>query len=207
MVKERMVRAFSRNSGQDLVRARAAIADLTGGRMPLLSQPSFHRPRMMLPFEMALEDAGYSYTLGFDSPDEGFHDLRVKAWKGTFALDVRSRTRIYIPDDLPEAGEFSRQRADLFSTALDATRIGLTAVDGSLLVNLADLTLTREGSGRWRGSVIVATLEASNEVSIDLSDQQRQAALDTGLKLSLPAGKRILVQDQASGALGSITLP
>jgi len=182
----------------------------------------------------AINDAEVTYTLGFYAPqgalDGTFHDLRVKVRGGG---DVRARKGYFAS---AESAPSEKQRMDslrqLFGNPLDATGVGLTAgplVDTpepgiyrlTLTVELSDLHL-QQMEDSWEGSIDVGfSFESAKPpgfkvttVPIHLAQDQLKAALEQGITIQetidargATGRLRVAVQDQATGAAGSVWVP
>jgi VWFA-related protein len=179
----------------------------------------------------AINDAEVTYTLGFYAPqgalDGSFHDLRVKVRGGG---DVRARKGYFAS---VEAAPTEKQRMDalrqLFGNPLDATGVGLTAgpledtpepgvYRLALTVELSDLHL-QQMEDSWEGSIDVGfSFESAKPpgfrvttLPIHLAQDRLKAALEHGIVVQetidargATGRLRVAVQDQATGAAGSV---
>jgi VWFA-related protein len=178
----------------------------------------------------AADDSEITYTLGFapsdDSFDDKFHKLTVKVdrkgvdvrfRKGYFAM--RAQTEPSVPETVTQ----------LLQSPLDATAVGLTAearpdtsqpghYDVRAVVDLRGVQLTH-ANGLSSGSVDISLfIEGTQSIRtlnrrFEIPDEQLAAALQSGLEVkdSLNAGGnarslRVVVQDRATGAGGSVRL-
>jgi VWFA-related protein len=211
------------DSGLDTMNTLAA---LTGGRA------FYHDNGIAESIQKAIEDAEVTYTLGFYPPDDafdgGFHKLTVKVNRR--GLDVRSRSGYFASKAGLDSAASRPTLTQLLDDSLDATVIGLRAnavPDASqtgswvvrAIIDLHDLELSHE-NGRATGDVDVSFfVDDARSVrtithKIDLSEAQFAAALDAGITVdnSIPADAkareiRIVVQDHATGAAGSVRVP
>jgi VWFA-related protein len=184
----------------------------------------------------AMDDAEVSYTLGFyapDTPDETFHDIKVKVDRA--GIETRHRKGYFFgKEKVPAEKDRMAIVREAAATALDATAIGLMAGiervaeprPGSfhiaLKLNLQDFSLENR-DGKWKGAADVAFVSqaldgkpldvASKTVTFDLTDEAYQARLRDGVFLEHvvePNAKlnriRVVVLDHQSAALGSISL-
>jgi VWFA-related protein len=210
--------SWGRNSMVDFLRAEGTILSLTGGRRLLVIPGRILNK--VTPFALALEDAEFSYTVGFQPAvsDESLHDLAVGVVKKPASVfdaavfDVHTRAWYFASrPGTPDRAHLAQERSELLASPLDATQIEIRAsLKPDVLtvrVNLDDLTL-KHGDGRWKGGIAVASGSEPVLVPIDLSDEQYKASRTTGFVVTVPAATRsgVVVQDQASGALGSVTL-
>ena len=205
------------------------LADQTGGRA------FYFNNDLAGSIRTAISDAEVTYTLGFYPSENGFdgkfHDLEVKVARKD--VEVRHRTGYFaVKDQAPDEKERRSIMAELLSSPLDASQIGLQAsvqpVPANakayrvlLRIDAADLHLDRR-SDHWIGILDVAMrLESSKQkgvqlrtISIDLAEENFRAALLRGLLLDetvttdRPSDRvRIVLQDRATGFAGSVSLP
>ena len=158
------------------------------------------------------------------------------AVKGGLELHYRTEY-LATPQSAQQAPPSQISLADIFESPLNATNIGLTAVATpdpaqrgdyvvDVTVNGADVQLKKQDD-RWAGAFRVAIrLELSNAgainaaapmmktVSLSLTDGEFQAVRTSGFKLRMPmrfgdrtGALRIVIQDTANGAAGSLRLP
>jgi VWFA-related protein len=161
---------------------------------------------------------------------------RTAAVKGGLELHYRTEY-LATPQATRQAPPSQISLSDIFESPLNATNIGLTAIATpdpaqrgdyvvDVTVNGADVQLKKQDD-RWVGAFRVAIRpELSNggainanapmvkTVSLSLTDEQFQALRAAGLKLRLPmrfgdrtGTLRIVIQDTANGAAGSLRLP
>jgi VWFA-related protein len=183
----------------------------------------------------AISDAQVSYTLGFYPSENGFdgkfHNLSVKVARKD--VEVRHRSGYFaLKDQAPDEKERRSIMAELLSSPLDASQIGLQAsvqpVSGNarafqvlLRIEASDLRLERRND-RWSGILDLAIrVESSKEktvqirtIPVNLAEDRFRTALLGGLVLEdsvttdRPADRvRIVLQDRATGFAGSLWLP
>jgi VWFA-related protein len=205
------------------------LADETGGRA------FYFNNDLEGSIRTAISDAAVTYALGFYPSENGFdgkfHNLDVKVARND--VEVRHRTGYFaVKDQAPDEKERRSIMAELISSPLDASQIGLQgavqpvpsnakAFRVLLRIDAADLHLEQR-NGHWTGVLDVAIrLESSKQkgvqlrtVSIDLPEESFQTALLRGLLLDEPVTTdrpidrvRIVVQDRATGFAGSLLLP
>ena len=205
------------------------LADQTGGRA------FYFNNDLAGSIRTAISDAEVTYTLGFYPSENGFdgkfHDLEVKVARKD--VEVRHRTGYFaVKDQAPDEKERRSIMAELLSSPLDASQIGLQASVQPVPANpkayrvllriaTADLHLDRR-SDHWIGILDVAMrLESSKQkgvqlrtISVDLAEENFRAALLRGLLLDetvttdRPVDRvRIVLQDRATGFAGSVWLP
>lgn len=152
-------------------------------------------------------------------------------------LEMRYRTEYLATPNAPATAEAPGSFEDVFNSPLNATAIGLAAVakpdparpgdfNVEVTVNLADVQLAQQG-GLWSGSLkLAARLEwktpdglriaqpVIQPVAIDLTQEQLQAMRGSGFTIRVPVGAggrpgslRLIIQDQANGAVGSLRVP
>ena len=214
--------------GAEVFGAAEAIAEASGGRW-------FRTNALGEAIEAAVGDAGMIFTLGF-YPSEaeeggGRRSLRVEVDDDRVDLLYRPSYASF------GGGSASVERvglAELLSSPLDATRIGLTgavgpAGDGAgfelvALVDIDDLLLV-ESAGRMRGSINVGLVfrDAADGTAyvippatfpIDLTPEQVESFRQTGLIVQRfldtegrTGAVRVAVLEPATGASGSVWVP
>ncbi|HEY2843904.1 MAG TPA: VWA domain-containing protein, partial [Bryobacteraceae bacterium] len=179
----------------------------------------------------AVEDSELIYTLGFypsqESQNGDWHKLKVEVARR--GVSVRYREAYFASNVLADADRHPTLNQLLHNT-LDAAEIGLraeTAPDQArpgafklrAIVDLHDVHLEHQDS-RWVGGVEVSLyLEGAPSAykitrKIAIPDDQLAAALDMGIVVEVsvglpgPAGDlRVVVQDNATGAGGSLRVP
>ena len=205
------------------------LADETGGRA------FYFNNDLESSIRTAISDAEVSYTLGFYPSDDGFdgkfHKLDVRVARRD--VEVRHRTGYFaVKDQAPDEKERRSIIAELLSSPLDASQIGIQASaepvpakTGAfrivLRIDVADLHLKRRND-RWAGTLDLAIrVESSKQKSVELrtaaldfSESDFRTALTRGLVLEetlttdRPTDRvRIVLQDRATGFTGSISLP
>jgi VWFA-related protein len=220
-------RGFAPNLPPDVM---VRLADETGGRAFYFNNDLADSIRT------AISDAEVSYTLGFypaaEAFDGTFHNLDVKvARKG---VEVRHRVGYFATkDSAPSVKERTAIMAELLSSPLDGSQIGLQAsvqpVQNNpkafrvlVRVDVADLHLDRRNDNHWIGVLDIAMhLESTKqksaqvrEIPIDLPEENFRSALQRGILLDQTVTTdrpndrvRIVLQDRATGFAGSLWLP
>ena len=183
----------------------------------------------------AVEDSAVTYALGFYPQnmklDGGYHKLTVQLAKKGY--EVRARKGYYASESKPP-GEKERKKSidEILDNPLDATGIGLTALaepvrdkpgvyDLVLTFDLSGIHMERQGD-RWVASMdFITYFPAAKKpngdqqvLKISLSEQRLRESLAKGYTLhrswSAPAvhkgDLRLVVQDRATGAAGSVRL-
>lgn len=207
----------ARGRGGNATQAEETIAGSTGGLA------LYNTNDLSGSIRKAIDDASNTYILGFypaqKSLDGTFHKLTVKVAKK--GLDVRHREDYFaFQEQAPTDQELRETLSQLVGDPLNATSIGLTAVvepgrQLALNVNLGDVHLD-QGIDRWTGAIEIAfhfEKEAKmslQTVNLSLTRDQLLAALKNGLAMEkiIPGGQtgdlRVVVQDRATGAVGSV---
>jgi VWFA-related protein len=215
--------------GSEVAGIAREIARASGGR-------SFRTNAVSEAVHAALSDSRMVYTVGFypsqPSKDRSRRSLRVEA--GNSGLDL-----LYRPTYTGFGGSGQPGTrvgvADLLSSPLDATNIGLTAMAAPaqggkgtfelvILADIADLHLV-ERDGRREGAVVVglvfraeddgtAYLIPPSVSRIRLSPEEYATLQKTGLVLQRflntegrSGAVRVAIQDQATGRAGSLWVP
>jgi VWFA-related protein len=181
--------------------------------------------------EAATEDDDLVYTLGFYPPSEddkgGSHKLKVEVSRKGLSLRYRGS---YVAADTQTAAFDPKNVEQLLKDSLDAAQIELAAnatpdkthagsYQVHVAVNLHDVQFQHQGAV-WVAELGVGFLVQGTDAfrvitrKIELPDSQLAAGLDKGtlietsIALQAPAGVlRIAVQDQATGAAGSLHVP
>jgi VWFA-related protein len=179
----------------------------------------------------AVEDSELIYTLGFypsqESQDGDWHKLKVSVDRRGASVRYREN---YFASKAPADATSHPTLQQLLHDTLDAAEIGLraeTTPDQSragsyklrAIVDLHDVHLDHQDAG-WVGAVDVSLyLEGEKSAykitrKIAIPENQLAAALETGIAvdvsvaLSGPTGDlRVVVQDDATGAGGSVRVP
>jgi len=179
----------------------------------------------------AVEDSELIYTLGFypsqESQDGDWHKLKVSVDKR--GMSVRYREAYFAAKVTADADRHATLQQMLKDT-LDVAEIGLRAdtapdqtrpgyYDVRATVDLRDVHLDHQDAA-WVGGVEISLyMEGAKSAykitrKIAIPDSQLAAALESGFVLSAsvgltePAGElRVVVQDAATGAGGSVRVP
>ncbi len=205
-----------------------AIAEATGGI-------SFHDTKDLAgDVRKVVAEAEVTYMLGFYVDDKGLdgksHDLSVKLAKRpeTGGAIVRYK-RSYLASRPPHPSI-----TDLVQDSFDATEVGVMAATApdpakpgtnvvQVRVDLGDIQFEHRDD-KWVAAVDLGmALEGPNgrtstaatvTTNLNLSDEQLQKGLTAGLIIdsvapapSQPSHLRVVVQDKASGAAGSVRVP
>jgi len=206
------------------------LAGLTGGDV------YFNTNGIEDSIQTAVEDAELTYTVGFysapeskenASKDRDVHKLKVKVARAGASVRYRENYSASIaPADATDRPTLDQ----LLRDSLDATQLGLfaeTAPDqahpGSyhvrLSVDLHNLKLDRQDAS-WVGALDVSFFVEGSKAArtiterIQIPEDQLAASLEkpivveTSIALEAPTGVlRIVAQDQATGAAGSLRVP
>ncbi len=217
--------------GSEITGVAQEIARATGGR-------AFRTNAIDEAVQAALADSRRVYKLGFypsqPGKDRGKRSLRVEARGPGSGLELLYRPRY---EGFGKSNQPATRVgvAELLSSSLDATGIGMTAMaapaQGSpgvfelvTLVDIADLHLVQRAD-RWEGALVVGLVFRNDKDGtayvippttdkINLTRQQYEAFQKTGLVLQRflnTEGRqgvvRIAVQDPATGSAGSLWVP
>jgi len=210
-------RRSRRGNANDATQAEETIADSTGGLA------LYHTNDLSGSIRKAIDDAAATYILGFypaeKTLDSTFHKLTVKVARR--GLDVRHRQDYFaFQEQTPTDQQLRETLGQVMREPLDATAIGLTAAreangELELNVNLGDVHLDQR-EDHWTGSIDVAFHFDSDPkismqtVNLQMTRDQLLAALKSGLVIhkALPDARardvRVVVQDRATGAAGSV---
>ena len=183
----------------------------------------------------AVEDSDVTYALGFYPGDiklDGrYHSLSVKVARN--GVDLRHR-KGYYATDLKQPTEKQNEESldDVFETPLEATGIGMIArLDPdarqagvsqlTLTFNLQELHLERE-KNNWVALIKLATYFPASAkpngteeaIKLTLTEKRLRETLVNGYTLRRPmivgdrkGDMRVAIQDQVTGAAGSVKLP
>jgi VWFA-related protein len=202
--------------------AMSKLAGLTGG-LALYNSNGIEDS-----IRKALDDAALTYTLSFypsqEQQDGAWHKLRVKVARP--GVSVRYREKYFASRTLAEASD-RPTLAELLRGPLDATQLKLVtemlpdqARQGSLqvrtFIDLHDVHLENRNN-IWVGAVDVSfLLEGSRSAqtvtrTVQIPDGRLAAALKQGIVVDDSFGEtgelRIVAQDRATGAAGSVRIP
>lgn len=201
------------------------LAGLTGGNV------YFNDNGLENLIQTAVEDGDVTYSLGFypseDSQDGKAHKLGVKVAREGVNLRYRQN---YFATKPGTAAENRPSLDQLLKDPLDATQIGLLAnatPDPSrsgvfnihVSVDLHDLRLGNQ-DGKWTGAVELAFhVENSNAAqtttrTFEIPEDHLATALEKGIGIDhaiewhgKPSALRVVVEDKATGAAGSLRIP
>lgn len=201
------------------------VADRTGGRAFVNTNDIAGAIRT------AFDDSHTTYTLGFypEQPrfDGTFHRIKVKVvGRPEVSLNYRKG---YV--DAHGTGDPEKQLQDAVWSPLDANGLALTAeitpktagYNLSIRIGLDGLDLEPDG-GRWKGTVHVVLVQNDDEggrynyldqtLDLVLSRNTYQKMLKSGLTFrrtvamnAKATSLRVIVVDEHSGSLGSVTIP
>jgi VWFA-related protein len=206
------------------------MAELTGGQVFINTND------IAGAIETAAEDDDLVYTLGFypaqDEPEALPHKLKVEVARKGLTLLYRESyvaAKTQAPVDPKAVQELLKDSLDATEIELAARAIPDTAHPGSyrvqVSVNLHDVQFQHhDGSPKdalWTGQLGVAlTVEGSEDIreitrKLEFRDDQLKAGIDRGTlvetSIPTPPGSkgilRIAVQDQLTGAAGSVKVP
>ncbi len=181
--------------------------------------------------QSAVEDGDVTYSLGFypaeDAQDGKVHKLDVKVDRA--GVSLRHRQNYFATKPQSEA-ENRPSLEQLLKDPLDATQIGVLAQatpdethPGSfnvhVTIDLHDVQLANQDR-KWVGAVDLSFhLENSNSAqtttqTVAIPEDQLAAALDKGIVVDhaiesqgKPDDLRVVVEDKATGAVGSLRIP
>jgi hypothetical protein len=207
-------------------RTMAMLANLTGGLLFYDNSNDLEDS-----MQTAMDDGELTYTLGFYPQQEDregvWHKLKVDVDRR--GVSVRHRGN-YFASRAAGAGNDRPTLEDLLKDSLDATQVQLVAEAGpdparagsyriKLNLDLHNVQLKHENA-RWSGGADVSFLvEGSGRLStktlkIDIPDDQFAATIEKGIDAVESVdteGKadrvRVVVQDRATGAAGSLRVP
>jgi VWFA-related protein len=199
------------------------IAESTGGRAVGRASDLGHT------LDTILSDTQATYMASFkpdSEPDDTFHKIVLKV-TGKPGVTLRYRSGYFYEKESPDAKANFEQAV---WRPTDVSDIGLSAKvvshsPGKLQVTIAlkDVALEQQ-KGRWTGKLDVYVVQRDEDsgrasssgdaVQLALKDSSYEVAMKTGFayERSLNAGPktkslRVIVYDENSGRLGSITLP
>jgi VWFA-related protein len=203
----------------------AKLADLTGG-LALYNSNAIEDS-----IQKALGDAELTYALSFypELPEQDgvWHKLKVEVARP--GVEVRYREKYFASRTLAEAPD-RPTLPELLRGPLDATQLKLVtktlpdlARPGSwqvrASVDLHDVHLENRNN-TWVGAVDVSFLVEGSQTfrtitrKIEIPEEQLAAALERGIAINdsirgsdTPGELRIVAQDAATGAAGSVTVP
>jgi VWFA-related protein len=205
------------------------LASRTGGRA------WYNRNDLDAGMRLALDELRTTYTLGYYAPENsnrpGFHQLRVRVRRP--GVTLRHREGYWVEAPAKAAAQDVKaelQRALLapvdsgaVTLAAGAARTG-EVLKLRVLVDPAGLDLEHTG-GRWKGAIQMLMRFAagdgtqvgnisSHSVTLDLRESTYEAARRQGFAITQPASippradsLRVLVRDQRSGAIGTLSIP
>jgi VWFA-related protein len=214
-----------RAAGGFLSSAMTQLADMTGG-LALCNTNGIEDS-----IKKALDDAELTYTLGFyPGPEEqsgGWHKLKVEV--ASARVKVRFREKYFAPGPLSTAAD-RPTLPDLLKAPLDATQLQVVAETMAdrarpnfrqvrASVDLHEIHLVNQNN-IWVGAVDVSFLMEGSRTArtvtrkVEIPDQQLAAALMRGIVVDDSIGVdgqtgelRIVAQDRATGAAGSVRVP
>lgn len=222
--------SYSSNPSPDMTRDLEQLAGLTGGW-------TYIGEEIDAVLKEVARDTASSYTLVYDVPidswDSKFHKIRVSSERKGVKLRVQQRYYAY-PDKRPEPVRQHTALAGAYQSPLDNPEIGLRAaispgadpgktVHLQIRVNPADLLMHENGDHFTDDlTLLVEDIGIAGPIgepavmnsSVDLSREQREAALKDGITISQdhPINAsvkkvRIIVLDPGSDEVGSLTIP
>ncbi len=194
------------------------FADLTGGLVFYNKSNAIEDS-----IQTAVDDGELTYTLGFyptqESNDGTWHDLKVAVDRRRVSLRYRLN---YLASAVVTTANDAPTREALLNDPFDATQLELVAEampdHVQVTVNLHDVHLEKQ-NGTWVGGVDVTFLVEGSHTArtitrkLEIPEAELPAALEKGIVVndSISAGGntgtlRIVAQDQATGAAGSLRI-
>ncbi len=194
------------------------LATLTGGLAFINKSNAIEES-----IQSAVDDGEQTYKLGFypaqDDKDATWHDLKVAVDRRGLSLRYRLN---YLAPGIAAAANEAPTREALLIDPLDATQPELAAETTSdhvqVTVDLHDIHLEKQNDV-WSGAIDVTFMVEGSRIArtitktLKIPDLELAAALEKGIVVtdSLPADTpagtvRILAQDQATGAAGSLRI-
>ena len=222
--------SYSSTPSPDMTRDLEQLAGLTGGW-------TYIGEEIRAVLKQVARDAAFNYSIYYDLPpdnwDSLFHKVRVTSERKGIKLRTEQRYYAY-PDRRPEAAKQHAALAAAYQSPSDDPGVGLRVavmagadagktVHLQIRVNPADLLL-REDGDHFAGdlTLLIADIGAAGPIgepalsnsSIHLSREQRDAAMKEGIPIAQdhPINDaiqkvRVIVLDQGSNAVGSLTIP
>jgi VWFA-related protein len=199
------------------------IAESTGGRAVGRASDLGHT------LDTILTDTQATYLASFkpdSAPDDTFHKIVLKV-TGKPGVTLRYRSGYFYDKDSQDARANFEQAVwrptDVSDIGLSAKVVSHTPGKLQLMIALKDVTLERQ-QGRWTGKLDVYVVQRDEDsgrasssgdgIQLALKDSSYESAMKTGFayERSLRAGPktrslRVIVYDENSGRLGSVTLP
>ncbi len=181
--------------------------------------------------QTAVDDGDLTYTLGFypqESEQDGtWHNLKVAVQRPGVSLRYR---RSYLARREGDAGDSRPTLEQLLKDSLDATQLELRVsvarktapaevLEVKVNVDLHNVEFKHENMRRLGALDLAFHVEGtggmtSKTVEIDIPDNQFATFLEKGLNMVAPIDTtggveafRVVVQDRATGAAGSVTVP
>lgn len=219
---------LSYSTNRDLRRDMDLMAGLTGGR-------AFYADDISSVLKQLARDAADSYSLAYDVPaatvDGTFHRIRVTTARA--GIQVHAQQRYYAaPDPRPASGREQAALRIAYQSPVDLPEIGLRVtiaqrtpktVRFQILIQASDLLIREDGdnfSARLAlgftdlGSHVPLSEPSVSRFDVRLTREQRDILVQSGIFIApehqVADGTqkvRIFVLDQATGAVGSITVP
>jgi VWFA-related protein len=185
--------------------------------------------------QAAIEDVDTGYTLGFyatqDSSRAGLHKLTVRSLRP--GVNLRYKEGYYVDEPKKiSKGDRKEAVAEALTALMDATAVPIDVQAArqkntlKLRISLRPDTLAlQQKAGRWQGAVEIITRFAkedgsecatpvSRRVEFNLSERSYDAGQRGGLlfsrTLDIPAKAarlRVLVRNEPSGEIGTLTIP
>ena len=221
--------SYSGNLNADRTRDMEDMAGLTGGR-------AFFRDDVKAVIaQLGKEAANYypvAYDPGADNWDNKFHKVRLTCEKKGLKVQAKQRYYAY-PDQRPPAARQQAALAAAYQSPVDNPEIGLrmAVTDAgagkglhlAIRINAADIVL-REQGGNFDGAItlLISDIGAAGPIgdpmlsnsNPHLTREQHDAAVKDGLPMVVdhPVKEgtqkvRILLLDQTTNAIGSLTAP
>lgn len=218
-----------RNPDNDTWPTMDEFAGRTGGKS------FYHDNGLDVGIQAAIEDVEASYTLGFYAPQDssraGFHKLSVRALRPGLTLRYKEGYYVDAPAKITK-DERKEAVAEALTGLMDATQIPIdikaTRRKNTLKLRVSlrsDALALRQKGDRWQGTVEFVTRfakedgsesapPASRRIEFNLTQRSYEAAQQRGLlfsrTLEMPAkaaSLRVLVRNDPSGEIGTLTMP
>jgi len=220
---------YTSNPNPDVTRDLEQMGLLTGGT-------TYVADDIRSVLKQVDRDAANSYSIIYALPPEAFdskfHKIRVTVNRKGVKLHVWQRYFAF-PDKTPETTKQHALLAGAFQSTVDDPAIGLRASIAAgaagkparlqIRVDPADLML-HENGGHFEDtlSILVSDVGAGGPIgepaltssNVNLSREERESAAKNGIPISMehPLGDlvqkvRVIVLDQASAVVGSVTVP
>ena len=222
--------SYTSNPDPGVARDIEFMASLTGGK-------AYFQKDLPVVLKQVAQDAATSYSIAYepspDNWDNKFHKVRVTCERKGVKLQAKQRYYAYL-DNRPAATKQQTAVGAAYHSPFDAAEVGLRAtvtpsagipqsLHLEIRINPADLLL-REQLGHFADTLtfVSADLGATGPIgdptvssfNLDLTREQRDGVMKEGIPIAIehPINDsiqkvRLIVLDQASNAVGSLTFP